>query len=77
MSKRGNNQKSTTIIVERRNNQITMRNSDGLEISWPRVGADTMLLGMIYQTLRSRLDVLESFSNEICIELSIKEKWII
>ena len=70
-------QKSTTIIVERRNNQITLHNSDGLKISWPHVGADTMILGMVYQTLRSRLDVMESFSNEICIELSIKEKWII
>ena len=66
MSIRGSKGKTTTIVIEKKNNHLVLRNS-----------ADTMLVGMVYQTLRQRLEVLESFSTEICIELSIKEKWII
>lgn len=73
----GSKDKTTTIIIERKHNHLVLRNSEGFVVDWPNVGADTMLVGMVYQTLRQRLEVLESFSTEICIELSIKEKWII
>ena len=77
MKKEGSGEKSTTIIIEKKGGHIVLRNSDGIVVDWPHVGADTMILGMVYQTLRSRLELYESFSNEICLELSMKVKWIV
>lgn len=77
MSMKGSKDKTTTIVIERKHNHLVLRNSEDFVVAWPKVGTDTMLLAMIYQTLRLRLEKLESFSTEMCIEFSIKGKWII
>lgn len=64
-------QKETKITISRKNDIVSVSNSNGLVLEVGELNKSAVLLAMLHQTLQSRFELWDDEKRDLEIELSI------
>lgn len=64
-------QKETKITISRKNDIVSVSNSNGLVLEVGKLNKSAVLLAMLHQTLQSRFELWDDEKRNLEIELSI------